>query len=59
MFADSHRVNPRVARCGNPMRTFIVLIVAVVLLVGCVHQPPTPDLPRGPVIEYGKPGVVR
>lgn len=36
-----------------------IAFVMLVFLVGCVHKPPTPDLPTGPVIEYGRPGVVR
>lgn len=35
------------------------LLIMLLLLIGCIHKPPTPDLPRGAMIEYGKPGVVR
>lgn len=39
------------------MRCAVVLVITM-MLIGCLHKPPAPDLPKGPVIEYGRPGVV-
>lgn len=39
------------------MRYAVVFLVTISLL-GCIHRPPEPDLPKGPVIEYGRPGVI-